>query len=127
MTDLHTYWASIGRNIGTDPMSDHEWTIARHDLQGAAQLWGTAVLSTIEGSSSYKGRDEGAYAVLFTIEPRFLDALRDGLQRLAVRHQQESVGLVGGPGETLVYAHGDDAPEPVVHASKSWTLRWCWC
>ena len=105
-TGTHTYWATIGRNRPTgQTLSTGEWQAFRSDLRHAAQLWGNEILATIDnGTSTWQGEIEQTFAVLFTIDPPFLPALRGTLGRHVRHYGQDAIGLVGGPGESLVLA-----------------------
>ena len=105
MNDTHTYWSTIGRNRPTgQTLSTGEWQAFRSDLRHAVQLWGSEILATIDnGTSTWQGETEQTFAILFTIDPRFLPALRENLGRHVRRYGQDAIGLVGGPGtDTLV-------------------------
>lgn len=99
----HTYWASIGRNIGTEPMADADWARFCDETRRVAALWGS-VITTAAGTSTWQDDNEDAFLVLFTIEEDTLDALRYSLRNLARTYGQDAIGLVGGPGESLIHA-----------------------
>jgi hypothetical protein len=101
-----TYWLSIGRNIGAEPMDHALWGEFRTALVHALTDRGATIITTVDGQSSWNDQPEATYLVLVTDWPtgRRADALQRRLEHLASIYGQEAIGLVGGPGETLVYA-----------------------
>ena len=108
MTDTHTYWATIGRNVnlGGPPLLSTEWEAFRTRLRNDVTVaCGGEILSSIVGRSSWDGEEEETYALLFTIGADYVAPLRHRLSGLARTYHQDAIGFVGGHGtDTLVEA-----------------------
>lgn len=102
----HTYWASIGRNTrngGT--LSDADWARFMARLRDdIVQSCGGTIITSVTGPGEWNGDSEDSHLILFTIAPEYVAPLRHRLQWLANLYLQEAIGLVGGPGDTLIYA-----------------------
>ena len=104
-TSTHTYWLSIGRNVGAEPMSGRLWELFRHDVDTLPIIHDGAVLATVHGSSSWEGIEEETYLVLATIPTYAVENVRTVLAALATYYRQDGSGFVGGPGtDTYVTA-----------------------
>jgi hypothetical protein len=104
MTDAtHTYWISIGRNVGAEPMSEQDWCDFFANVHTACLLWGD-VITNVTGRSFWNGDDEEARLILVSIDTDYGVAnLRSSLARWAKHYRQDAIGMVGGPGtDTLV-------------------------
>lgn len=102
MTERHTYWISIGRNVGPDPMSDTRWSQFRSDVHQSAAYFGD-IITTVQGESAWHGQTEETYLVLVAVKyDSNVDGLRGVLATIAKQYRQEAIGFVGGPGSTLV-------------------------
>lgn len=103
-TTTHTYWASIGRNVGTEPLSDEGWGNFQDATERAILRRWASILASIKGISDWSGEEEETVAYLFTIRADEVPNLRTNLAHLARAYRQDAIGLVGGPGENLVTA-----------------------
>lgn len=110
---------NIGRNIGTDPMSDAQWQGFINDcilaLSVAADTTNTDVTYSVAGDVQVhygKGDwigmvEESAHLSLFWDKGIDVDNLTSMLPRIAANHEQDAIAVVTG--STLVAA---DAPAP---------------
>lgn len=97
-----TYWVSIGRNVGAEPMSDQDWWDFLA-MTNTACLRAGDVLTNVRGRSFWGVTPEETYLCLVAIStPWGLADLRTSLGRLASLYHRDAIGLVGGAGETLV-------------------------
>ncbi len=99
-----TVWVSIGRNVGSDPMNDQDWSDFFAHVHTACLVWGN-VVTNVTGRSFWNGDEEETKLILVTIPTAYgPENLRRSLARLAAQYGQEAIGFVGGPGESLVTA-----------------------
>ena len=104
-TNHPTYWISIGRNVGAEPMSDYDWNHFRYTLAREAGKAGTIVASVRDGVSAWHGGEEDTFLLLVSIpSARKVSALKLSLARLARDYDQDAIGFVGGIGPTTVEA-----------------------
>lgn len=94
----HTYWVSIGRNVGASPMSEDAWRAFRHGVDDAVVRVAGRYVTSVRGSSTWAGAAEETYLLLATIPAENVAELRRILARLATAHDQDAIGFVGGPG-----------------------------
>lgn len=94
----HTYWASIGRNVGANPLDLNQWHQFHRDIRDVIHEHCGTILSTVHGTSVWKGQEEDTTLVLFTIGERPLPSLRSYLSQIAQCYGQDAIGFVGGPG-----------------------------
>ncbi len=102
--ETHTYWTSIGRNVGTVTLADDDWQAFTDDLLSlVCGIPSTDIIDDVlDGRSSWEGVPEDSYLILFTIDDHHLADLRSELARLAKQYRQDGIGLVGGPGTDTV-------------------------
>jgi len=101
----HTYWASIGRDTtygGT--LCQYDWERFADRLATVIVTHGGEIVATVDGASQWQGQPEDTHLALFTIDGAEVSELRAHLAIVASRYHQEAIGLVGGPGVTLVYS-----------------------
>ena len=107
MTTTNHYWVSIGRNRKgtTTPLDSGDWDEFQDSIRRSAALWGTCTGVEVHGHSTWEGTGpEETFLLLLEIREDSVDGLRSSLARTADWYDQEAIGLVGGPGETLVQA-----------------------
>lgn len=100
----YTYWASIGRNVGSSPARTGEWIGFRAELHGVIRALDGQIITTVDGESDWAGDPEETHLVLFSVDATRLPTLRGCLADLGQRYNQDAIGLVGGPGTSLVEA-----------------------
>jgi hypothetical protein len=105
MTDTtHTYWISIGRNVGIDgPIEHYAWQLFKGQVVAAVLDSGGAILSTVDGNSAWNGDEEECYLLLASLPSGQVPQLKLWLANLATDWAQDAIGFVGGPGtDTLI-------------------------
>lgn len=104
---MYTYDVSIGRNIGTEPMSDVEWDVfvlaVRCALKNVDE---TGTVDTWIGFTEWEGvTEESAHFQLrvdtLPLEYR-TDILKADLRSLAEAYKQEAIALAVGRSELIV-------------------------
>lgn len=100
----HTYWTSIGRNVGTEPMGRTDWRHFKRATEQVILNRGGGILASVKGRSTWNDEEEETVLYLFDIRAHEVPTLREGLASLARAYRQDAIGLVGGPGESLVHA-----------------------
>jgi hypothetical protein len=116
----HTYWLTIGRNIDQEraELSDRAWNNFREDLDYAIKRCDGRTVSTIVGGTArWQGEEEDTYGHLITIAATDVEYLRQQLRSLAAFYGQEAIGMVGGPGPSIVTA--DPGMRPGIGAKIS--------
>lgn len=103
-TATETYWVSIGRNVGAEPLSDEGWECFQDATEKAILRRRASILTSVAGVSDWQGLEEQTVLYLLTISSAEVPTLRIGLAHLAKSYRQDAIGFVGGPGETLVTA-----------------------
>jgi len=100
----HTYWISIGRNVGDRPMPLERW----HDFQNACEAVFRGVSATIVtevgGRGGWEGETEDTHLFLVSLPAHSVNLLRARLALLLPIYTQDAIGFVGGPGESLIFA-----------------------
>lgn len=104
-TDQSTYWVSIGRNVGDTPLSHDDWQTFHRDVRDTIHECHGTILSTVRGTSEWEGTNEDCVLILATFPtPVYVASVRAILASLARHWQQDAIGLVGGSGESLIFA-----------------------
>lgn len=98
---------SIGRNLGTAPMSDQRWREFQHAARRAVARSSGAVLAHTTGRGAYLDDPEDCAIILGQADPAALPDLRHRLRRIAQRYGQDSIGLLvhGSNRSALIYAN----------------------
>lgn len=89
--------ASIGRNIGTEPMSSRDWSRFLNDVGDTIRMQGEYP-EVHFGTGSWEGiREESAHLTFYRDampEPDSLLTMTDRLATLAGQYGQDAIGLV---------------------------------
>ncbi len=95
---MSTY-ATIGRNVGDEPMSSTRWALARADVRRAIARHAGPVVTTAEGFGEYEGTTEATYVVVGAGSPadKELAELRAYLAVVAAEYGQEAIALTVAP------------------------------
>jgi hypothetical protein len=101
--ETHTYWVSIGRNVGADPLSDAGWTDFQESVVSTILRHGRLV-SQVEGRSVSSDWSPEDTALFLTVVPAdHVPNVRAILSATASYYGQEAIGFVGGPStDTLI-------------------------
>lgn len=98
LAETHTYWVSIGRNVGSEPMNLAEWHAFHKDVRDIVfEVKGT-ILETVHGRGAWRDGEEESILILATIPGHRVDYVRTILASIASIFHQEAIGFVGGPG-----------------------------
>jgi hypothetical protein len=104
MTERHTYWVSIGRNIADRPMSQTEWLEFQDLVREAVALANGETVTVVRGSSTWQEQEEETFLLLASVPATYVHVLRDRLAALAGAFDQDAIGFVGGSSDaTLIY------------------------
>lgn len=99
--EQHTYWISIGRNVGANPLSETEWGDFRADVRSTVEVYGR-IECEVEGSSTYLGVPEDTYLILVEVDADTVQRLSRALPPIGYQYGQDAIGFVGGPGDGLI-------------------------
>jgi len=98
----HTYWISIGRNVGDDPATLSVWADFQADARSVFAREHAAIVAEVDGHSTWNGQSEATHLFLVSLRADSVPTLRTRLSHLASKYGQDAIGLVGGPGSSLV-------------------------
>lgn len=96
---MHTYTVTIGRNVGTTPMSDTDWRDAQTDIHQALRyvLGRTPSIESHYGTGTWDGVTEESVKVTALSEHGITDEaiaiLRARLRVIAARYSQDAIAL----------------------------------
>lgn len=91
-------------------MTTTVWRGFQDSLDRILEEHGGAIITRVTGVSTWNGGTEETYLVLVSLpEPaaagsQYGDSVADRLADLARAYRQDAIGLVGGPGESIVEA-----------------------
>jgi hypothetical protein len=101
----HTYWLSIGRNVGDcgDKLTTGEWYGFHEQVRIVIGCVNGDIVTEVAGESEWCGNREETHLFLVTVPAANVDGLRRYLRRLANDYRQDAIGMVGGAGtDTLI-------------------------
>jgi hypothetical protein len=100
----HTYWVSIGRNVGTVPMGHHEWQGFQDAIAAVIDhLPQAGIITEVDGSSTWDATPEETHLFLVTVPAQYVNLFRARLALLVPIYRQDAIGFVGGPStDTLI-------------------------
>lgn len=108
---MYEYSVTIGRNIGNDPMSTHDWRVFRETvtlhLTVVASLDDVQIdaIETTRGTGEWNGvREDNARVVMRTLSPlseTALGNLRVRLGNLATANMQDAIAFTIGTSELI--------------------------
>jgi hypothetical protein len=99
---MDTATVTIGRNVGTEPMSDDRWTDYVRQARQVAQMAMSDVWADAGYDGGWEGNEEDAWAFYGPLTPGLdVDALRSTLATLADVYGQDAIGLSVGVGELV--------------------------
>ncbi len=110
MTETHTYWISVGRNVPdghsyrpAGPLPADQWEWFAQDLRLVVRNHDGAIISEVHGTSEWEGVAEDTYLCLVTIPSYAVENVRTVLDSLRSYYAQDAIGFVGGAGtDTLI-------------------------
>ena len=100
---MSTITVSIGRNVGTEPMSENEWFSFREAIKCAVKFTDHQILFTGDGEGIWEGQKEDAFTIVAmtvadTNGKMGSDTawLRDWAGRLGRKYGQDAVAITTG-------------------------------
>ena len=97
-TNHHTYWISIGRNVGAEPMRRGDWEAFQDATERYILRRRAAILTSVVGRGDWEGEPEETCLYLIQISGAEVATLRSALAYLARVYGQDGIGFVGGIG-----------------------------
>lgn len=94
-----TYVVSIGRNIGSEPMSATEWSNFQRSLVATLEAYGLAVVFKGEGEGIYEDEREDSFTLIAVGELSLRSSplsFNASLATLAREYRQEAIAVVKG-------------------------------
>lgn len=91
-----TVTVSIGRNVGTLPMLEHDWQAFAADTTRIVRNLSSTVHFLGFGSGEYEGETEESYTIVATTIVPSLQGMRDALALLARENGQEAIAVTSG-------------------------------
>lgn len=108
---MHEYSVTIGRNVGDEPMSTHDWRLFRESVNMHLTIIATIddvqidAIETTRGTGEWNGvREDNARVVMRTLSPlseTALGKLRVRLGNLATANMQDAIAFTIGTSELI--------------------------